>query len=325
MAKTFLKEGKVKVVNVLPNGNLEFDFSADKISVFDQVIPSKVPGKGASLAQTSAHWFMMLRRIGVPNHFIRMLGPESMEVQAVEVSTTPDGKTDVPGRMFRGEFIFRDFVAGSMWDRLRSGKKKPEDLGFPSGHTVHFGEKLPETLIEVTTKFEESDRPIAGQEALEICGMSKDTMNDSREAVLKVIGAMRAELQTRKVIMVDGKFELALAKDGEIMFIDTFGNLDENRFYYQEDLDAGKPQERSKERVRQHYRDIGHHAKLEEAKAAGKPKSQWPAIPPMPESLISEVSELYRIGMERLTGEAFIPPQPKVPVPSGSYMDHFIE
>ena len=56
----------------------------------------------------------------------------------------------------------------------------------------------------------------------------------------------------------------------------------------------------SKESVRQHYIETGHHADLYEARQSGAPE---PPIPALPMELISSTAELYASMFERLTGE----------------------
>lgn len=304
----FLRSGKVKDVYRVRPEVLEFRFS-NRISVFDQVIPNEVPAKGRHLANASAHWFRMCRRLGIPNHFYELTQQGHMQVAEMEIQNPLNGKRDVPGRFINLEFILRHYIAGSMWDRIKAGKVTPEMLGFPSGHKLQQHEKLPEPLFEVTTKFEDTDRPVTGEEALEIGGITAETMEAAKELVIKTDEHMQAELKNRGVIHVDGKKELALDEESGLMLVDTFGTADEDRFWYQEDLDAGAPMEHSKEIVRQYYRRTGHKAALDEAR---KEHVEEPPIPALPANMVVEVSKAYGDILRRLTGEdeeSFLPRQ----------------
>jgi phosphoribosylaminoimidazole-succinocarboxamide synthase len=101
---------------------------------------------------------------------------------------------------------------------------------------------------------------------------------------------------------VDGKKEFAYDKDRRLMVIDTFGTLDEDRWWDSAAYAGGKVEELSKEFVRQHYRGTGYHAKLMEAREKGLPE---PPIPALPQDVIDRVSHLYMDVFERITGLKF--------------------
>ena len=86
------------------------------------------------------------------------------------------------------------------------------------------------------------------------------------------------------------------------MIIDTFGTLDEDRWWDAAAYEAGRIEELSKEMVRQHYRSTGYHAELMEAREKGLPE---PDIPALPQEIIDQVAKLYADMYERITGEKF--------------------
>jgi phosphoribosylaminoimidazole-succinocarboxamide synthase len=84
--------------------------------------------------------------------------------------------------------------------------------------------------------------------------------------------------------------------------VDTFGTLDEDRWW---DLDAyrnGEIVQLSKEFVRQYYRKNGYHEELMRARELGEKE---PPIPPLPEDMIERVRELYVSMYERITGRKY--------------------
>ncbi|MBR7005473.1 MAG: phosphoribosylaminoimidazolesuccinocarboxamide synthase, partial [Candidatus Methanomethylophilaceae archaeon] len=99
-----------------------------------------------------------------------------------------------------------------------------------------------------------------------------------------------------------GKKEFAYDKERRLMVVDTFGTLDEDRWWDAEEYAKGNIVELSKEFVRQYYRETGYHAALYAARDAGKPE---PDIPPLPQDIIDRVSKLYVDMYERITGEKF--------------------
>ncbi len=63
----------------------------------------------------------------------------------------------------------------------------------------------------------------------------------------------------------------------------------------------GKIVQLSKESVRKHYIETGHHASLYEARQSNSPE---PPIPALPDDIVASTAELYASMFQRLTGEA---------------------
>ena len=303
-APKYLRRGKVKEVYEVSPTELEFRFTND-ISVFDKHIPSEIPHKGETLARTAAHWFELCGRLKVPHHFLRLSGPTAMRVRRVQVVPKPRTLGPHPKNfLIPLEFIVRYYVAGSLWDRVRAGKVRADALGFPSGHTPAYGERLPEPMFEVTTKLEPVDRLLDWPEALELAALDRREMDAIREMILRIDAAMAAEVEPRGLLHVDGKKELAVDAEGTTMVVDTFGTADEDRFWDRDAYQRGRQVEFSKEFVRQHYRTSGYFDLLTKARDAGAAEPPIPALPPL---LVDEVSRLYTTVFQRLTGRPFVP------------------
>src|SRR5690242_18284599 len=201
----FLRRGKVKEVWEVSPTELEFRFTND-ISVFDKHIPSAIPHKGETLAATATYWFEICRKLGIPNHFLARSGPTSMRVKRVNVVPKPATLGPHPKNyLVPLEVIVRYYVAGSLWDRIKSGATAPEELGFSRGTTVKYADPLPEPLFEVTTKLEPVDRLLSEKEALELAAIDKPTLGRIREMVLRIDAAMAKEIEPRGLLHVDGK------------------------------------------------------------------------------------------------------------------------
>jgi len=303
-APQFLRRGKVKEVWEVSPTELEFRFSND-ISVFDKHIPSEIPHKGETLARTAAHWFEVCRRIGVPHHFHRLASPTAMRVERVRV--VPQVRSLGPNPrdyLIPLEFIVRYYLAGSLWDRVRSGKVPASALGFSAGQSLVYGQRLPDPLFEMTTKLESVDRLLTDAEAREISGLDAPAIAALRETILRIDEAIQREIAPRGLLHVDGKKEFAVNREGVVMVVDTFGTADEDRFWDKDAYDRGRQVDFSKEFVRQHYRRTGYYDELQRARESGRPE---PPIPPLPPLLVDEVSRLYTTVFERLTGSAFQP------------------
>jgi len=207
------------------------------------------------------------------------------------------------------EFICRWYVAGSLYDRINEGKVSAASLGFPSGHKVIYGEPLPEPFIEVSTKLEKTDRLLNNAEALKISGLSSKEFDAAMDIVLKIDEDIRKNVETRGLIHVDGKKELAFDEDRSIMVVDVYGTADEDRFWDKAKYDNGEFVDLSKEFVRQYYRKTGYKDQLYDARAKG---AKEPPIPALPQEIIDQTSAIYMKLFEMITGEKFRP-APKDP------------
>lgn len=313
-----LRVGKVKEVFATDKPDeLEFAFT-DKISVFDKIIPTLISHKGETLCRTSAHWFGVAGRAGFRTHFLGLRygssgdmapqshgipGPARMRVKRVEVTPEPARlRPPAENILIPLEVVTRYHVAGSLNDRLKAGEVSPDELGFPKGRKADYGAELPEPFFEVTTKLEKVDRKLSEKEALAVSGLTKREFAALREATLKIDAELNRQVRARGLIHVDGKKEFAFGPGRELMLVDTFGTADEDRFWDAKEYAEGRFTEKSKEFVRQFYRNSGYHAALEDARKRGLPEPPIPALPP---EFAGEVSRLYIALFEQLTGERF--------------------
>lgn len=291
-----IRKGKVKEVYDLGE-NLLFVFT-DQISVFDKIILSLIPNKGESLARTSAYWFKKASRMGIINHLLEFRNKREMVVKKFDI-IEKEASTDMRNYLVPLEFIVRYYVAGSLLDRIEKGKTDYRALGF-SNKPIH-GEKIPDPLFEMTTKFEKTDRLLDIKEAKKIGGLEEEDVEKIKKIILKMDNEINREVDGRGLIHADGKKEFALDSERQPVLVDTFGTADEDRFWEKAEYDKErKLVERSKEFVRQYYRGTGYHEKLYAARANN---SEEPPIPALPDNMIRETSSLYMDMFERITGE----------------------
>ncbi len=296
--------GKVKQVwSTDDPGIIEFRYT-DQISVYDQIIPSLIPRKGESLNRTSCHWFKLVEEEGIcKTHLIEMNAPDRCLARKFEVIREPGQiPKDMENVFVPLEVICRHYLSGSGWRRHKRGELTSEELGFEAGLTLEEGVKLPKPYLEVSTKFEAFDRLLDREEALEISNLEGSELDRILEIVLKVDEIIDREASLRGLIHVDGKKEFALGPNREPVLVDSFGTLDEDRWWDAEAYENGKIVQLSKEFVRQHYIETGHQPKLYEARNSG---AEDPPIPALPNEIITRTSELYSDMYERLTGANF--------------------
>jgi phosphoribosylaminoimidazole-succinocarboxamide synthase (EC 6.3.2.6) len=291
-----IRKGKVKEVYDFDQDRLLFIFT-NQISVFDKIIPSLIPKKGESLARTSAFWFNRASKLGIKNHFISLENGINMFVKKFKIPSGRISKNE-KNYLIPLEFVSRYYVAGTLFDRIKNGKTSYRDIGFKS--MPKYGEKLPQPLYEITTKFEKTDRLISYEEAMEIGGLEKGEIEVIFDIISKMDEEIQREVSRRGLIHVDGKKEFALDNERSPYLVDTFGTADEDRWWDLENFERGNILELSKEFVRQHYRSIGYYDKLMEARAKGLKE---PDIPPLPPDMVLRVSDLYVKMFERITGQ----------------------
>ncbi|MFO7990695.1 MAG: phosphoribosylaminoimidazolesuccinocarboxamide synthase [Thermoplasmata archaeon] len=295
--KKLIRKGKVKEVYDIGDDHLEFFFT-DNISVFDKVIPNDIPRKGETLCKTSSYWFERIESdLRIKTHFYGIPDDQNMVVNKVDVIHDYSKiDEDTTNYLIPLEFICRYFVAGSLHDRFKNGEVDYKDFGFDS--MPGYGDRLPEPFFEVTTKLEDYDRHLSNEEALEISGLTENEFLEIKDAVLKIDKIIEKNVEKNGLLHVDGKKEFAMDHDRDMMVVDTFATADEDRFWEIDEYKNGNFVEKSKEFVRQYYRDIGYHQELMEARKEG---SDEPPIPSLPEDMVEKTSKLYINLMSRLT------------------------
>ncbi|WP_337861126.1 phosphoribosylaminoimidazolesuccinocarboxamide synthase [Ferroplasma sp.] len=289
-----LRKGKVKDVYD-DDGTLVFKFS-DRISVFDKIIPNFIPHKGESLCRTSTYWYDIVSSIGIDTDFIELLSGSEMRVK--KYNQIEHGYRFLSNYMVPLEFITRYYMAGSLYDRVKSGEIDYHSLGFKN--FPEYGAPLCDPYFEVSTKFEKFDRYLQTREALDISGLDLGELYNIREIIFKIDRRINSSVEKRGLIHADGKKEFALGIEREPVIIDTFGTLDEDRFWDKNDYNKGQVNELSKEMVRQYYRETGYHDKLYEAR---NHNASEPDITPLPENIVKTVSDLYISMYEKITGK----------------------
>jgi phosphoribosylaminoimidazole-succinocarboxamide synthase len=278
-----VRRGKVRDVYDL--GEALLIVTTDRISAFDHVLPTGIPGKGRMLTAISAHWF---RTLGdrFPHHLIatdldRM--PPAVRAHAGVL----EGRCMFvhKARVYPVEWIVRGFLLGSLAKAWRTGGPLPGGVKLPAG--IKEGDPLPEPLFTPTTKAESGhDLPITIDELGRTIGAPlARRLGDQSVALFR---AASAAARARGVILCDTKFEWG-ERNGEPLLVDEVLTPDSSRF-----LLAGTtpPGQRSDPYDKQVVRDF-----LE--------KSGWDkesAPPPLPPDVVAETARRYAEICRRITG-----------------------
>src|SRR6266700_1983690 len=129
-----------KVRDIYADGEGLLLVASDRVSVYDVVLPTPIPGKGKILTQLSLWWFDQFKDL-VPNHVISANDvPEEWAGRAIRCKKL----TMVPV-----ECIARGYLAGL---GLESYKATGEISGVPVPPGLSEGSRLPEPVFTPTTK-----------------------------------------------------------------------------------------------------------------------------------------------------------------------------
>src|SRR3984957_5133695 len=141
--------GRGKVRDLYAVGDALLLVATDRISAFDHVLGSGIPGKGKILTQISLFWFELMLDI-VPNHLIATKVadfPAPLQRYADQL----EGRSMLVKRaqMFPVECVARGYIAGSGWKEYQSEKTVCR-IALPDG--LLDGSQLPEPIFPPATK-----------------------------------------------------------------------------------------------------------------------------------------------------------------------------
>src|SRR6476620_5055658 len=107
--------GRGKVRDLYAVGDALLMVATDRISAFDHVLATGIPGKGKILTQLSLFWFQLLRDV-VPNHLITADVAQYPEVLRPHRSQLTSRSMLVKrAQMFPVECVVRGYLSGSGW------------------------------------------------------------------------------------------------------------------------------------------------------------------------------------------------------------------
>ena len=275
-----IASGKVREMYAL--GDRILMVASDRISTYDVVHPTPIPGKGAVLTGISVFWFELTKEI-VPNHLISYRDgvPEEVRGRALEVRRL---------EMVPIECVVRGYLAGSGWsDYQRTGSVCGIEL--PSG--LRESERLPEPIFTPSTKAHEGhDENIDLDGMLAVLEGDRELAEHVRDVSLAVYSAAAEHARSRGIILADTKFEFGLDEHGTLTLADEVLTPDSSRFWPADGYEPGRAQPSFD---KQYVRDW--------AAASGWDKA--PPAPAIPEEVVERTQALYGEAYERITGEPF--------------------
>ena len=275
---THLRTGKVRDLYTNDLGNILL-VASDRISAYDWVMPTEIPGKGAVLTQLSLFWFDLLEDI-IPNHIVSTDVPEIVEDRAIIVQ---------PLEMFAIECVARGYLTGSGWSEYKENSAVCGNI-LPAG--LLDGSELPNSVFTPATKAEIGDHDINidFDTASKIVG-AKDAA-ELRDLTLKLYDTAADFAKSRGIILADTKFEFGRNSAGAIVLGDEALTPDSSRFWDQSTWVPGGTQPSFDKQFLRDY-----------LVASGWDRNSPP--PELPAEIVEKTSERYEEAFYRLTGSKF--------------------
>ena len=277
-----LHRGKVRDIYAVDAQRLLI-VQTDRLSAFDVILPTPVPGKGRLLTSMSNFWFRKLAHV-IPNHLLDT-PPESL--------VDPGERSPVNGRAFvvrrlkplPVEAIVRGYLAGSGWKDYRN-------TGMICGIVLPPGMQeaarlvqpifTPSTKAAIGTHDENIDFP----EMQRLIGAELAAL--VRDKTIQLYSEAATYALTRGIIIADTKFEFGQDKAGKLYLIDEALTPDSSRFWPRDQYRVGtNPPSFDKQFVRDWLE-------------AQKWNKQPPA-PALPDDVLRKTAEKYEEALRLLT------------------------
>lgn len=279
-SQPLLRQGKVR--DCYQYGEDLLFVASDRISAFDVVLPSAIPGKGAVLNQLSGFWFEKTRHI-VPNHLIAAGLPDTVEC---EDRAWFDARSTVARKADRIDFecVVRGYLAGSGWKEYR-------ETGGIAGHDLPSGlpqcARLPEPIFTPAMKNDVGhDENITVERFQDLVGL--DVAEALQRISLHLYDYASRHAETRGMLLADTKFEFGIIGE-QLALIDEILTPDSSRYWEASSYEPGHDQDSfDKQYVRNWLDSCG-----------------WDHEPPGPElpnDVIVGTQQRYLEAFQRLTG-----------------------
>ncbi len=280
----FLHRGKVRDLYEVDADHLLI-VQTDRLSAFDVILPTPIPGKGEVLTAVSNFWFKKLGNV-IPNH-LSGIDPES-------VVKTEAEKAQVRGRAFVTrklkplpiEAIVRGYLVGSGW---KDYKKTGALCGIQLPAGMQEAQKLPQPLFTPSTKAAvgEHDENISFEETKKLLGA--DLAEQVKNATLALYTQAADYALTKGIIIADTKFEFGTDKNGKLYLIDEALTPDSSRFWPADQYKVGSnPPSFDKQFVRDWLESSGW--------------NKQPPAPQVPADVLQKTADKYREAQRLLTG-----------------------
>ncbi len=277
--------GRGKVRDIYQVGRDLLIVATDRISAFDCILPTGIPGKGEVLNRISLFWFDYLKNL-IPNHIITA----DIENYPAVLRNSADqlrGRSVLVKRadMIQVECVARGYLSGSGWKEYRDSGTV---CAIPLPRGLRESDRLPEPIFTPATKAESGhhDENISFDRMAGLVGHS--VAERLRAATLEIYRTAAAYAETKGIIIADTKFEFGII-DGQLVLADEVLTPDSSRFWPNSEYRPGGPQASyDKQYVRDYLESIHW--------------NKQPPAPLLPDDVVEATSAKYREAYQLLTG-----------------------
>ncbi|MGC5629350.1 phosphoribosylaminoimidazolesuccinocarboxamide synthase [Georgenia sp. Z1344] len=264
-------------------GDVVLMVASDRISAYDHVLPTTIPGKGVVLTQLTLWWFEQLADL-VTNHVVSLEVPPEVEGRAMICRRL---------QMFPLECVVRGYLTGSALAEYRA---TGEVCGIALPQGMAEGDRIDPPIYTPASKAAvgDHDENITFEQSVEAVGVvAARRLRDRSLAVFARASEIAAE---RGLVLADTKFEFGRENrpgDAELVLADEVLTPDSSRFWRAEDLAPGvTPPSIDKQFVRDWLT----------SPAAGWERTSDAPPPPLPNEVVERTRERYVTAFETLTG-----------------------
>ncbi|MFN3866601.1 MAG: phosphoribosylaminoimidazolesuccinocarboxamide synthase [Demequina sp.] len=212
-----------------PRGDVLLVVASDRISAYDWVLPTEIPGKGGVLTALSLWWFDQMRNI-VPDHTVEAPVPEQVMGRAM-VCRRLD--------MFPVECVARGYLTGSGLAEYRESGTVC-GIALPAG--LVDGSRLPQPIFTPATKADvgEHDENVSFETVVESIG--REDAEQLRDLTLALYARAHEIAASKGIILADTKVEFGRDAEGTIVLGDEVLTPDSSRFWPADTWEPGRAQ-----------------------------------------------------------------------------------
>ncbi len=212
-----------------PRGDVVLVVASDRISAYDWVLPTEIPGKGGVLTGLTLWWFDQLREI-VRDHTVEAPVPAEVAGRAMVCERLD---------MFPIECVVRGYLTGS---GLAEYRETGSVCGIELPPGLEDGSKLPQPIFTPAAKADvgEHDENVSFEAVVERIG--KENAEQLRTLSLQIYSHAHEVAAKKGVILADTKFEFGLDTHGRIVLADEVLTPDSSRFWPLDDWEPGRAQ-----------------------------------------------------------------------------------
>ena len=278
------RRGKVRTV--FEAGRDHFVIVAsDRLSAYDSVLPTPIPGKGAILSRISAFWMRSLPA-AAPHHLVSD-DPRTFPAPFREHAGRLAGRAQLVRKADRIdiECVVRGYLTGSGWKEYRTTGRVC-GIELPAG--LRDGSRLEPAIFTPATKNDIGhDENISFERMAGATGI--DVAQALRDRSLAIYEAARAHAWDRGLVLADTKFEFGTI-DGRLALIDEALTPDSSRYWDRTEYEAGRLLSFDKQYVRDWLDASGW--------------NHEPPAPALPAAVVAKTQERYLEAIRRLSGTA---------------------